>query len=133
MKTIDIHAHIVPDSLWRAIAAKKDWHGFSHEAGEGLGTMVGCGMRTAFSSPKVKYTVEQRLQDMDAQKVDVQVLSIHTPLVGYQLEPEQGLALARDANDDISASVRQGAGRLAGLRTRRRRGPMSAHHAEEEP
>ncbi len=117
MKTIDIHAHIVPDSLWRAIDAKKDWHGFSHEAGEGLGTMVGCGMRTRFSSPKVRYTLEQRLQDMDEQKVDVQVLSIHTPLVGYQLEPEQGLALARDFNDEIGATVRRSAGRLAGLAT----------------
>lgn len=93
MKTIDIHAHIVPDSLWRAVAARQNWHGYSHEAGEGLGTMIGCGgARTAFASPKVKYAVEQRLQDMDAQKVDMQVLSIHTPLGGYHLEPEQGLA-----------------------------------------
>lgn len=35
MKTIDIHVHIVPDSLWRAIEAKQDWHGFRQEAGEG--------------------------------------------------------------------------------------------------
>lgn len=117
MKTIDIHAHVVPESLWQAIDAKKEWHGFRHEAGEGLGTVVGGGMRTGFSSPKVRYTVEERLKDMDEQKVDVQVLSIHTPLIGYHLEAAQGLALAREVNDEIGATVRQSAGRLAGLAT----------------
>jgi len=28
MKTIDIHAHVVPESLWKAIDAKQEWHGF---------------------------------------------------------------------------------------------------------
>ena len=117
MKTIDIHAHIVPDSMWRAIAAKQEWHGFRHEPGENFGTMVACGQRTEFSSPKLRYTVEERLQDMDAQQVDVQVLSIHTPFVGYHLEPAQGLALARDFNDELGATVRKGRGRLAGFAT----------------
>jgi len=117
LKTIDIHAHIVPDSMWRAIEEKKDWHGFKHEPGEGFGTMVACGQRTEFSSPKIRYTLEQRLKDMDAQKVDVQVLSIHTPFVGYHLEPAQGLALARDFNDELGAKVREGKGRLAGFAT----------------
>ena len=117
MKTIDIHAHIVPDSLWRAIDAKEDWHGFRHEAGEGLGAMMACGLRTSFTTPKVRYTLEERLKDMDEQKVDVQVLSIHTPFVGYHLEPAQGLALAREFNDEIGETVRHSGGRLAGLAT----------------
>ena len=117
MKTIDIHAHIVPESMWRAIEAKKDWHGFRYDAGHGLGGMIACGMRTNFTSPKLRYTVEERLKDMDAQKVDVQVLSIHTPFVGYHLAPEQGLALARDFNNELGATVRQSTGRLAGFAT----------------
>jgi len=117
LKTIDIHAHIVPDSMWRAIEAKQDWHGFHHEPGEGSGTMVANGQRTEFSSAKLRYTVEQRIKDMDEQKVDVQVLSIHTPFVGYHLEPAQGLALARDFNDELSATVRRANGRLAGFAT----------------
>jgi len=117
MKTIYIHAHIVPESLWKAFAAKQEWHGFRHEAGEGLGTAVGGGMRTGFTSPKVRYTVEERLKDMDEQKVDVQVLSIHTPFVGYHLEATQGQALAREVNDEIGATVRGSKGRLAGLAT----------------
>jgi len=117
MKTIDIHAHIVPQSLWKAIEAKKAWHGFCHEPGEGLGTLVGGGMRTGFTTPKVRFTVEERLKDMDEQKVDVQVLSIHTPFVGYHLGAADGLALACDVNDEIGATVRGNAGRLAGLAT----------------
>jgi aminocarboxymuconate-semialdehyde decarboxylase len=117
MRSIDIHAHIVPDSLWKAVDARKEWHGFRHEPGEGLGSMLGGGMRTGFTSPKVRYTVEQRLKDMDALKVDVQVLSIHTPFVGYHLEAAQGLALAREFNDELGATVQASTGRLAGLAT----------------
>jgi len=36
-----------------------------------VGAMVGGGKRTHFSSPKVRFTPEERLKDMDAQGVDV--------------------------------------------------------------
>jgi aminocarboxymuconate-semialdehyde decarboxylase len=117
MRSIDIHAHIVPDSLWKAADEKREWHTYRHEAGEGLGAVVGNGMRTVFTSPKVRFSVEQRIKDMDEQKVDVQVLSVHTPLVGYHLEASQGLALSREVNDDIAAVARQQPKRLAGLAT----------------
>jgi aminocarboxymuconate-semialdehyde decarboxylase len=61
--------------------------------------------------------VEERLADMDAQGVDVQVLSIHTPFFGYHLDPAQGRALARDVNDEIAAMTRQWPTRFAGLAT----------------
>jgi hypothetical protein len=48
--------------------------------------MVGGGRRITFSSPKVRFTPEERLKDMDAQRVDVQVVSIHTPFFGYHLD-----------------------------------------------
>jgi aminocarboxymuconate-semialdehyde decarboxylase len=117
MKTIDIHAHLVPRSLWKAADAKRDWYGFRHEPGAGLGTMVGGGKRTSFSSPKVRFTPEERIQDMDAQKVDVQVVSIHTPFFGYHLDGAQGRALAREVNDEIAGMTRQWPQRFAGLAT----------------
>ncbi len=117
MRSIDIHAHMIPGSLWKAIDNKQEWHGFRHEPGEGEGTMVGGGMRTQFTSPKLRYSVEERVKDMDAQKVDVQVLSTHMPLIGYHLDAAQGRALARDTNDEIAAAVRQNPKRLAGLAT----------------
>src|SRR5262249_51711517 len=119
MKTIDIHAHLVPKTLWQAAEARRDWHGFRHEPGEGLGSFVGNGKRTHFSSPKVRLSPEERLKDMDAQGVDVQVVSIHTPFFGYHLDAAQGRALAREVNDEIAAMARQWPTRFAGLGTLR--------------
>src|ERR1700751_4601901 len=117
MKTIDIHAHLVPRSLWQAADAAREWHGFRHEPGDGLGAMVGGGRRITFASPKVRCTPEERLKDMDSQGVDVQVVSIHTPFFGYHLESAQGRALAREVNDEIAGMVKQWPQRFAGLAT----------------
>ena len=117
MKTIDIHAHLVPRSLWQAVDARRDWYGFRHEPGDGLGTMLGNGKRTQFNSPKVRFTPEERLKDMDAQGVDVQVVSIHTPFFAYHLDPPQGRQLAREVNDEIAAMTKQWPTRFAGLAT----------------
>jgi aminocarboxymuconate-semialdehyde decarboxylase len=78
---------------------------------------VAAGKRTHFSSPKVRLTPEDRLRDMDAQGVDVQVLSIHTPFFGYHLDGAQGRLLAREVNDEIAATVRAHPQRLAGFAT----------------
>jgi aminocarboxymuconate-semialdehyde decarboxylase len=117
MRTIDIHAHLVPRSLWEAADAGREWHGFRHERGEGVGTVVANGVRTGFTSPKVRFTPEERLSDMDAQGVDVQVVSIHTPLFGYHLDSERGRALARAVNDEIADMARRWPKRFAGLAT----------------
>jgi len=45
------------------------------------------------------------------------VVSIHTPLFGYHLEPAQGRQLARDVNDEIAAMTRQWPQQFAGLAT----------------
>jgi aminocarboxymuconate-semialdehyde decarboxylase len=103
--------------LWQAADAGQEWYGFRHEPGDGIGAMVGDGKRTHFTSPKVRFTPEERLKDMDAQGVDVQVLSIHTPFFGYHLDPAQGRQLAREVNDEIAATVKQHPGRLAGFAT----------------
>ena len=117
MKTIDIHAHLVPGSLWKAADAQQEWYGFRHEPGPVAGTVIGGGMRTDLTSPKVRYTPQERMKDMDAQGVDVQVLSIHTPFFGYHLDAVQGQALARDVNLEIAETVRAWPTRFAGLAT----------------
>jgi len=117
MKSIDIHAHLVPKSLWQAADAGREWYGYRHEPGDGLGTMLGGGRRTAFNSPKVRFTPQERLKDMDAQGVDVQVVSIHTPFFGHHLDAAQGRALAREVNDEIASMTRQWPQRFAGLAT----------------
>ncbi len=117
MRTIDIHAHVVPHSLWNAADAGSEWYGFRHEAGDGAGTMVSSGVRTNLTSPKLRYTPQERIRDMDAQGTDVQVLSIHTPLMGYHLDAALGRSLARDFNEEIAAVTREHPARFAGLAT----------------
>src|SRR6185295_15906944 len=118
MRSIDVHAHVVPRGVWQAAEAGRDWYGFRHQGGDGLGTFLGGnGKRSGFTSPKARFTPEERLADMDAQGVDVQVVSIHTPFFGYFLEPAEGLRLAREVNDDIAELARSWPTRFAGLAT----------------
>ena len=114
MRTIDIHAHIVPQSLWDAVDSNSDWFGFRGEPG---GTVIGCGMRTHFTSPKVRYTPEERLKDMDKEGTDMQVLSVHPPFYGYELDLDQGRALAREVNTEIAGLMRQWPTRFSGFAT----------------
>ena len=37
MRTIDIHAHLMPQALWHAAASGRDWYGTRFEPGDGLG------------------------------------------------------------------------------------------------
>jgi aminocarboxymuconate-semialdehyde decarboxylase len=117
MRSIDIHAHLMPQCLWHAVAAGREWYGTRYEAGDGLGSTLTGGQRSLVSTPKLRFTPEQRLEDMDAQGVDVQVVSIHMPLVSYHLEPAQGRQLARDVNDEIATMTRRWPQRFAGLAT----------------
>ncbi len=117
MRTIDIHAHLMPQRLWKTVDAGHAWYGVRYEPGEGLGYTVRQGKRSPVQSPKLRFTPEERLQDMDTQGVDVQVVSIHTPFFGYDLDPGQGRLLARDVNDEIAEMTRQWPQRFAGLAT----------------
>jgi aminocarboxymuconate-semialdehyde decarboxylase len=117
MKNIDIHAHLVPNALWKAVDAGVEWYGFRQESGGRLADVVGDGKRTNLTSDKLRYTPEERLKDMDAQSIDVQVVSIHTPFFGYHLDASQGARLAREVNDEIAGMTRQWPTRFAGLAT----------------
>jgi aminocarboxymuconate-semialdehyde decarboxylase len=116
MRTIDIHAHLMPQCLWRTVDAGNAWYGMRHEPGDGLGVVVNQEKHIAIP-PKLRFTPEERLQDMDESGVDVQVVSIHVPLVSYHLDAAQGRQLARDVNDEIAAMTRQWPQRFAGLAT----------------
>ena len=46
MRSIDIHAHVVPQCLWQAVGAGKEWYGTRYEAGDGAGFMTTAGKRS---------------------------------------------------------------------------------------
>ena len=117
MRSIDIHAHLMPQCFWKTVDAGHAWYGIRYEPGDGGGFTVSQGPRSPVPTPKLRFTLEERLKDMDEQGVDVHVVSIALPLVGYHLEPAQGRQLARDVNDEIAAMTRQWPQRFAGLAT----------------
>ena len=117
MRTIDLHTHLVPQCLWRSVDAGQTWYGLRAAAGQGANMLVRDGKQIHLPGSKMRFTPEQRLQDMDAEGTDVQVVSIHTPLFGYELDPRQGQQLAREVNDEIAAMTQQWPQRFAGFAT----------------
>lgn len=67
----------------------------------------------------------RRLNDMDEQGIDVQVLSVTSPGV-QNLDPATAVALARHANDHIAAAVRATPERFQGFATLPTSDPPSA-------
>ena len=117
MRHIDVHTHLAPQILWRAFANGDHWHGMRHEAQGEQEFIVGNGKRILINSPKVRYTPEERLADMDAEGTDVQVVSIHTPLFPYHWETAEAIKASQEVNDEIAGMTRKWPDRFAGLAT----------------
>ena len=117
MRVIDVHAHLAPQVLWRAFEQGRDWHGMSHEARGEQEFIVGNGKRILINSPKIRYTPEERLADMDADGTDVQVVSIHTPLFPYHWDTAEAIRASREVNDEIAGMTQRWPDRFAGLAT----------------
>jgi uncharacterized protein len=66
-----------------------------------------------------------RLADMDANGIDLQVIS-HAPPAAQGLAGAEGLARAREANDRLAAAVRAHQGRFAGFATLPTADPQAA-------
>ena len=117
MRVIDVHAHLAPQTLWQRFEQGQDWHGMGHEARGDQEFIVGNGKRILINSPKIRYTPEERLADMDADGTDVQVVSIHTPLFPYRWETEAAIRASREVNDEIAGMTQRWPDRFAGLAT----------------
>lgn len=88
MQTIDIHAHLTPQSLLRAKAQGTDLHGIDpHAIAKGQGLDI---------SP------QQRLADMERTGVDVQVVSAEPQMYLYEYPSEQAAAIHRECNDEVN-------------------------------
>lgn len=117
MRTIDIHAHLMPQCFWNAVAGGGNWYGMTHEPQPGNGFTVSNGKRDGVSNPMLRSTVEERIKDMDAQGVDIHLVSVATPMFGYHLPPDQGLKLAQEVNEEIASMTRRYPERFVGMAT----------------
>ena len=86
MRTIDIHAHIVPGKI-AELQNGDDWHGFTFTEDSGQPFLIRDSRRYGLH-PKVLWSPEQRLAEMDSLGVDVHVLSTWTGIYNYDLPLE---------------------------------------------
>ena len=117
MRHIDVHTHLAPQALWKAFEQGHDWHGMNHEVRGDQEFISGNGKRILLNSPKLRYTPEQRIADMDSEGTDVQVVSIHTPLFPYQWDTTAAIQASKEVNDEIAGMAREWPDRFAGLAT----------------
>ena len=112
----DIHTHIVPASFpayagrhanarWPSMAPAHDCHHCNV-------MIAGKVFRTVSDH---SWSLERRLEVMEASRVERQVLSPMPELLSYWLEPEDAESLGRHVNDTIATMVADGKGRFAGL------------------
>ena len=116
MRSIDIHAHTFTRSMFTALDSGQDWYGMRYEGTSRQSLFVKEGKRVGIN-PKLRFTPEERIEDMDRLGTEVQVVSLHTQVFGYHLAAAAGLAQAKEVNDDIAEFVRESPRRFAGLAT----------------
>ena len=104
---IDVHAHYVPQDCIGEVTGL-DGHIYGLRiAQEGLRQMpyTHNSRNIAFEAEQI-YAIERRLKDMDAQLVDIQVLSVPPFFFFYAIDPAQCLDLCRKINDAFAETVR---------------------------
>ena len=116
MKSIDIHAHLVPQALWKTLDSGREWYGMRYNTSDKTQLFIKEG-KIGVINPKVKLTPESRIKDMDEQNTDMQVVSIHTQILGYHLPVEAGVSQAKEVNNEISNMVNDWPDRFSGLCT----------------
>jgi aminocarboxymuconate-semialdehyde decarboxylase len=104
MTIIDFHAHWTPVRYRRAIEETGTWLSL----GPGPGELYNSGFRM---------TLEERVADMDALGVDVQVLSPTDGFYQYDNDLDVTVAVARACNDEIAEIVATHPARFLGLGT----------------
>lgn len=109
---VDVHAHYYPPEWLRLVEREGPPLGVKLGKNDKGWTTVVIGDSTVALSP-AHMDVESRVQKMDAQGVDVQLLSLSLPMV-YWAPPPLGLKLAQAFNDACSAAYSAHPKRFAG-------------------
>jgi aminocarboxymuconate-semialdehyde decarboxylase len=115
MKTIDIHNHFFPES-WPDLAKRfgtPDWPWIRH-TGNGKAVIM-LGDREFRHIYSACWDPEVRLQEMDRDGIDLQIISATPVLFAYQRPAAQALECARIFNDAALELCSRGKGRLKSL------------------
>ncbi len=93
---VDVHCHFIPPALPERIRGEGASHSI-HLTSDGRVSFAGRDATQSF--PDGMLDLDERLEWMDVQEVDVQVLSAWMDFSAYVLDPEDGAWLARSLNE----------------------------------
>ncbi|MDQ3914741.1 MAG: amidohydrolase [Actinomycetota bacterium] len=117
MRSVDIHAHVVPRGVWAAHESGDDWYGAlaKNERFDDY-LMIGA-LCEGDGIAKTRWTIDERIRYMDAVGTDVHVLSVAPALLNYECPVDQTMASAREINEEIAGMVTSRPDRFEGLAT----------------
>jgi aminocarboxymuconate-semialdehyde decarboxylase len=114
---IDFHGHFIPLRLVKAAATGGELHGVRMSRTE-TGALIGQSGGKVFDLPEWTHkseTPETRIAELDAMRLDAQVLSIAPRLQRYGANPQEAVLLAREMNDDLVEWIAAAPNRFYGL------------------
>jgi aminocarboxymuconate-semialdehyde decarboxylase len=89
MPTIDVHTHVTPRRFRDAVVDGGKWHGLTATTGE-------------LEMPKFSLKAADRVAEMDAMGVGLQVLSPNTGFYCYDRSPDTAKRIARECIDELA-------------------------------
>lgn len=99
---VDMHAHVIPDELApfpKSAQAPRPPH-VEHAADDPTGRVL-VSERSRFPAPQIWYSAEKRLEAMQRDGVDVEVVSPMPSFLDFTFTPADGLELARRVNEFV--------------------------------
>lgn len=115
MRTIDVHAHYAPRVMFEAIERRGDWYGARLEAEADGSEQLRVRGRKGVNDERFRWSLEDRVRDMDRIGTDVQILSTAPVLYNYDIDADSTLASSQELNDDIASAVQSFPTRFGGL------------------
>ncbi len=110
---VDLHAHVIPDRL--SPVGRGDRPGPSIGPGEDAASRVLENGPMRFPAKAVFFASEARLEALDANGVDVEVVTPMPPLLDYNLPGDEGLELSRRVNEFVVRLSEADPGRILGM------------------
>lgn len=116
MRTVDVHAHVIPPVLVEAMRADQAPDGIRLTRGEGIPWVV---HRQGYRYPLLDafHDVSARLERMAADGIDHALLSCAPPLFLYWIDAGEAIEAARAVNDALVAMVREAPASFSALGT----------------
>lgn len=116
-KTIDVHSHIfLPEAFEDLPERYRRDAPRINETPHGL-AYVHIGDEKKGPIPKAFYSLGDRLNEMESENVDMEVLSVYPYTLFYWLDSDKAAYLARRQNDAIAKVVKENQSRFMGLCT----------------